>query len=75
MGRTSGGIGKILDLQLTKWDLENEFLLDEVKASREGKDRYQAELETLLAVSTVPPSTTNFMPSTTEEPAVPPTKG
>lgn len=46
-----------------------------MKASKEGKVRYQAELDTLLAVSTVPPSTTNFMPSTTEEPAVPPTRG
>ena len=36
---------------------------------------YQAELDTLLAVSTVPPRTTSFMPSTTDEPAVPPTKG
>ena len=54
----------------------NVFLCEIRKAEyREGKGRYQAELDTLLAVSTVPPRTTNFMPSTTEEPAVPPTKG
>ena len=45
------------------------------KRERVQGDRYQAELDTLLAVSTVPPSTTSFMPSMTEEPAVPPTKG
>ena len=30
-------IGKILDLQLTKCDLENEMLLRRVRASREKK--------------------------------------
>lgn len=36
---------------------------------------YQAELEALLAVSTVPPKTTSFIPSMTEEPPAPPTRG
>lgn len=36
---------------------------------------YQAELDTLRAVSTVPPRTTSFMPSTTDEPPTPPTMG
>jgi hypothetical protein len=36
---------------------------------------YQAELDTRLAVSTVPPRTTSFMPSTTDEPPAPPTRG
>jgi len=36
---------------------------------------HQAELDILRAVSTVPPSTTSFMPSTTEELAEPLTRG
>lgn len=69
-----GLIGKILDLQFTKCDLENEFC-EMNEGEGEGKGRYHAELDTLLAVSTVPPRTTSFIPSTTEEPAVPPTRG
>lgn len=38
-------------------------------------ETYHAELETLRAVSTVPPKTTSFTPSMTEEPPAPPTRG
>lgn len=36
---------------------------------------HQAELDMRRAVSTVPPRTTSFMPSTTPELAAPPTRG
>lgn len=36
---------------------------------------HHAELDTLRAVSTVPPRTTSFIPSTTDEPPAPPTRG
>ena len=39
---------------------------------RRRLDTDHAELETLRAVSTVPPSTTSFMPSMTDEPPPPP---
>jgi hypothetical protein len=44
---------------------------------QEEKQRWtdQAELDTLLAVSTVPPSMTSFMPSSMLEPPTPPTRG
>jgi len=42
---------------------------------RRRLDTDHAELETLRAVSTVPPSTTSFMPSMTDEPPPPPTMG
>lgn len=47
------------------------------KPKHQGKDTatYQAELDTLLAVSTVPPRTTSFIPSTTDEPPAPTTRG
>ena len=50
---------------------------EESEQDRNGVQRHthQAELETLLAVSTVPPKTTSFMPSTTDEPPAPPTRG
>lgn len=40
-----------------------------------SNETYQAELDTRLAVSTVPPRTTSFIPSTTEEPPEPPIRG
>ena len=39
------------------------------------KRPYHAELDTRLAVSTVPPRTTSFMPSTTDEAPAPATRG
>ena len=43
--------------------------------NRVQRHTYQAELETILAVSTVLPETTSFMPSTTDVPPAPPTRG
>jgi hypothetical protein len=40
-----------------------------------GERTDHAELDIRLAVSTVPPRTTSFMPSTTELPATLPTRG
>lgn len=40
-----------------------------------GKTTHHAELDIRLAVSTVPPRTTSFMPSTTELLATFPTRG
>ena len=40
-----------------------------------GETTDHAELDIRLAVSTVPPRTTSFMPSTTELPATLPTRG
>ena len=42
---------------------------------KKGKRAYHPELATRLAVSTVPPRTTSFMPSIIEEPPPPPTRG
>jgi hypothetical protein len=41
----------------------------------DGKTTHHAELDIRLAVSTVPPRTTSFMPSTTELLATLPTRG
>lgn len=43
--------------------------------TRSGLATYQAELDTLRAVSTVPPKTTSLTPSMTDEPPAPPTRG
>ena len=45
------------------------------RGTRGVYDAYHPVLAILLAVSTVPPRTTSFAPSTTELPATPPTRG
>lgn len=70
-----------IDLQLTKWDLHGIGRISEGFRSRgeegkgKGKRTDHAELETRLAVSTVPPSITSFIPSSILEPPTPPTRG
>ena len=69
--RREVGAGLTIDETRPGWRLRGQW-----GAGHEcGKETNQAELETRRAVSTVPPRTTSFIPSTTELLATLPTKG